>query len=607
MDTLQGAELTQRLAAILAADAAGYSRLVARDERATVAALDAARAVFKAQIESNQGRVVDTAGDSVLAIFETATGAMQAALAIQGELQALTAYVHDEQRMHFRIGLHLGDVIEKRDGTVYGDGVNIAARLQGLAEPGGVMVSESVRAAVRGVAVGFVDQGMQAVKNIPEPIRAYKAARDGIGSPRSVSIRSDPSLQDKPSIAILPFANMSGDPEQEYFADGITEDIITELSRFRDLAVIARNSTFTYKGKAVDVRAVAKDLGVRYVLEGSTRKGGGRIRVTGQLVDALNGNHLWAEKYDRTLDDIFAVQEELTHGIVTAIAPHIQSLELEKARRRRPDSITAYEIAMCATSKAWEAYNKADRKLRDEAISDARAALAIDPKSTVALLALARAQWQHVAYATAADRQAAFVDGIAAAMRVIELDPSEAWGYGSKGLLLVHAPDRDRSSDALQNLRRAYELNPHDTNILTTLAHAEAMAGDPQSAIARLEPALRLKPRDMTRHSVLLVLTICCLGARQYAKGVEYGSRGIDEFPASPAMHGNLAMCLVGLGEIANAKAAMDEVRRIEPELVRRWLDGKMVFRKPEDLLRVVTFVRIAAGVEDPSAADGLR
>jgi adenylate cyclase len=434
-----------------------------------------------------------------------------------------------------------------------------------------------------------------------------RAAPAGSGRPMRASTGADQPLPDKPSIAILPFTYMHGEPEQEYFADGITEDIITELARFRDLCVIARNSSFTYKGKAVDVRTVAKDLGIRYVLEGSTRKGVGRIRVTGQLVDALNGNHLWAEKYDRTLDDIFAVQEELTHRIVTAIAPHIQASELQKARRRRPDSIIAYEIATCARSKAWEAYNRADRNLRDEAISDARAALAIDPRSTVALTSLAQAQWQHVAFGTAADPQAAFADGIAASTRAIELDPSETLGYATKGLLLAYAPDRDRSSDALQNLRRANELNPHDTQILTALGFGEAMAGDPHRAIARLEPALRLKPRDMTRHTVLQVLTICCLCAREYAKGVEYGSQGIDEFPAAAGLHGNLAMCLVGLGEIAKAKAALEEERRVAPELVRKWLAGGLVYRKAEDLLRYRTFVRIAAGVEDPSAADSLR
>jgi len=610
VNTLRGAELTHRLLAILAADAAGYSRLMASDERATVSALEAARAVFRARIETNQGRVVDMAGDSVLAVFPTATGAVLAALAVQEELQAVLADVPEDRRLRFRVGLHLGDVIEKGDGTVYGDGVNIASRLQALADPGGVVLSESIRAAVRGkVEASFVDHGEQIVKNIPDPVRAHSLSRKGPKALKPVwpAARADLPLPDKPSVAILPITNMSGDPEQEYFVDGITEDIITELSRFRELFVIARNSTFAYKGKVVDVRTVAQDLGVRYVLEGSVRKDASRIRVTAQLVDALTGAHLWAEKFDRTLTDVFAVQEELTHGIVTAIAPHIHASEGEKARRRRPDSMLAYEIAMCARSKSWEAYNKSDRKLRDEALTEARSALAIDPRSTVALVTVSLLQWQNVAYGTATDRRVAFKDGLAAADRAIEVDPSEAWGYTCKGLLLTFVERSDRSADALQNLRRALELNPHDPSILAILALAETHAGNSHVAVPMLERVLRSSPRDLTRHTLLLTLAIACLGAGEYAKGVEYASLGVNEFPASSALHANLAQCFVGLGEISRAKAALEEARRLDPELIRMWLQGMGNLRNPEHRHRVWTFLRIAAGLEEPSAADGLR
>jgi adenylate cyclase len=299
--------LQHRLAAILAADAAGYSRLMAVDDKATVAALDAARAVFREQVEAQQGRVIDMAGDSVLAVFGTVAGAVAAALAIQAQVNAVADAEAIDRRMRFRIGVHLGDVIEKADGTVYGDGVNIAARLQGLAEPGGITVSESIRSAVKGkVGASFEDHGEQAVKNIADPVRAWRLRTGAVEPvatvPAAPSITAiDLSLPDKPSIAVLPFVNMSGDPEQEYFTDGITEDIITELSRFHSLFVIARNSSFSYKGQSPDIRRVGKELGVRYVLEGSIRKSAQRIRVTGQLIDALTGNHLWAEKYDRVL------------------------------------------------------------------------------------------------------------------------------------------------------------------------------------------------------------------------------------------------------------------------------------------------------------------
>ena len=380
--------LSHRLAAILAADAAGYSRLMSIDDKATVTALDAARAVFRTQIEAQLGRVIDMAGDSVLAVFGTAAGAVTAALAVQARINTLADAEPEDRRMRFRIGIHLGDVIEKADGTVYGDGVNIAARLEGLAEPGGVTVSDSIRSAVKGkVGASFEDQGEQAVKNIVDPVRAWRlraaapangthgaaapsAAVSAVATTSTATIEL--SLPDKPSIAVLPFTNMSGDPEQEYFTDGITEDIITELSRFHSLFVIARNSSFSYKGQSPDIRRVGRELGVRYVLEGSIRKSANRIRVTAQLIDAITGNHLWAEKYDRVLEDIFEVQEELTRSIVTTMAPHIDEEERNKVHRLRPESLGAYERVVIAWTKALAAHIKADLGLRNEALAEAQ-------------------------------------------------------------------------------------------------------------------------------------------------------------------------------------------------------------------------------------------
>ena len=345
---MSGSDLKQRLAAILAADVAGYSRLMAADERATVAALDAARSIFKSRIEANQGRVIDMAGDSVLAVFETAIGAVSAALAVQQELGVSPDAVPEDRRMRFRIGVHLGDVIEKADGTIYGDGVNIAARLEGLAEPGGITVSESIRTAVRGkVSANFEDRGEQKVKNIAEPVRAYRvraggAAKSGSTAP---SLGLKLTLPDGPSIAVLPFQNMSGDPDQEYFSDGITEDIITDLSKLSGLLVIARNSTFTYKGRAADVRQVGREFGVSHVLEGSVRRTGDRVRITAQLIDTAAGHHLWAERYDRRLEDIFAVQDEITREIVSALDVRLLRGEQASVWRRllrRPEALDAY-------------------------------------------------------------------------------------------------------------------------------------------------------------------------------------------------------------------------------------------------------------------------
>lgn len=605
---MSSSDLKRRLAAILAADVAGYSRLMAADDRATVAALDAARAVFRGRIEANQGRVIDMAGDSVLAVFETATGAVTAALTIQSELAALIADAAEDRRMRFRIGIHLGDVIEKVDGTIYGDGVNIAARLEGLAEPGGITVSDSVRIAVKGkVTPAFEDQGEQAVKNIPDPVRAYRVKLEGesAAKPAAAIGEIDLSLPDKPSIAVLPFSNMSGDPEQEYFTDGITEDIITELSRFHSLFVIARNSTFTYKGKAVDVRTVARELGVRYVLEGSIRRAANRIRVNAQLIDALTGNHIWAEKYDRVLEDIFAVQEELTRAIVAAIAPQIDTSEAERAHHARPGDLSAYEIAL----RAWAAvlvgyYSEADSVSRDEALRLAREALAIDPRCGVALRTIAAAQWEHIFFSTTTSITEARDEGISAAARAIAIDNGNHFAHLWKGLLLFQSGQQDAG---LADMRRAHELNPNDAFALASHGFSEAMSGDPRKGIEYITNALRLSPRDPLRYSALSNLAWAYFVAGDYAKGVEWAQRSIAEAPKVPAPRLCLLLSWIGLTEIDRAKSEFQLLRTLAPNYLEARLAGRWLSIDPDYLRRATTFLRIAAGLEDPSAADALR
>jgi adenylate cyclase len=604
---VSGTGLKQRLAAILAADVAGYSRLMAADERATVAALDAARAVFRAKIESSQGRVIDMAGDSVLAVFETATGAVSAALAVQQELNASSSTVPEDRRMRFRIGVHLGDVIEKADGTVYGDGVNIAARLEGLAEPGGITISDAVQGAVRGkVTASFVDQGEQQVKNIAHPVRAFAVRADGAAAAKP--IRSvgeiDLSLPDKPSIAVLPFANMSGDPEQEYFTDGVTEDIITELSRFHSLFVIARNSTFTYKGKAVDVRTIAKELGVRYVVEGSIRRSSNRIRVTAQLIDASTGNHIWAEKYDRVLEDIFAVQEELTRSIVTAIAPQIATSEVARMRGMRPGNLSAYELAVRGVAAASVAYREADRASRDEALRLAREALAIDPRCGAALRTIAFAQWQHIFFSTTTSATEARSEGISAATRAIAIDNGDHSVHLWKGMLLFQSGQQDVG---LADMRRAHDLNPNDSVTLLCLGMAESTSGDPHRGIEYAANALRLSPRDPGRYGILSTLGWACFHAGDYAKGAEWAQLSVGEAPKFAASHMCLVVNWIGLSEVARAKSEFQVVRSLAPELVEARLAGQWLFSKPELVRRATTFLRIAAGLEDPSAAEALR
>jgi adenylate cyclase len=545
--------------------------------------------------------------------FPSAVEALSAAIEIQQAMLDANRDQPADTAIVFRIGLDFGDFIVD-DNELYGDGVNIAVRLEGAAPAGGVVISGNMRDAVTGrVKASFEDLGGLQLKSIERPVRAFRvewSAADWSGKGTSPSVAGalamPPALPDKPSIAVLPFTNMSADPEQEYFTDGITEDIITEMSRFHEIFVIARNSTFTYKGRSVDVRLVATELGVRYVLEGSIRKAADRVRVTGQLIDALSGSHIWAERYDRVLKDIFAVQEELTRSIVRAIAPHILDAETEKIHRRRPEDLNAYEIAVRASAKAWDAWFKSDGRLRDAAIADAAAALAIDPRSTTALGTLAFAHWQHLAFATAADRAAAWREGMRAADLAIVIDRSLSFAHGMKGLLLAFSVDRDRIDEALACAQLSYELNPHSMVALTSLSFIEIVSGEPESAIEHLLEALRLSPRDPQRPTVLLNLAMASGCARRYADGVNYATLGIREAPGLATLYAHLAVNYVGLGEIAKARAALDEATRIAPGQVERSLAGFM-FRKEEHQRRGTTFLRVAAGLEDPTAADALR
>jgi len=596
----------QWLAAILAADAEGYSRLMSADDRATISALDAARAVFRAQIESNHGRVIDMAGDSVLAVFEAATGAVSAALAVQRDLQAVAATAPEDRCMRFRIGVHLGDVIEKADGTVYGDGVNIAARLQGLAEPGGISVSGSVHLAVLGkLAADFEDQGEQVVKNIALPVHVYRArAHDGAPTPAEAGPTPAPGAGDvdqppsgKPTIAVLPFTNMSGDPGQECFTDGITEDIITELSRFHSLSVMARNSSFAYKGQSPDLRLVGQELGVRYVVEGSFRRADDQIRVTAQLIDASTGMHLWVEKYDRAFEAIFALQAEVTRSIVTAIVPQIAAVELEKVRRRRPEDLGAYEKAVHARASLWHASMQSDSVLRDQALQEARDALAIDARNTLALCVLAQAQRQRVYFHTTPDPEADWNEGMAAAVKAIEIDPSDSQSHACKGALLGVAPNEDRLDEALVFLHTAHELNPHDTAVLSVLGWTEAMAGNAQAGIDLLRHALGVNPHDPQHHVIQVNLAWAHMVGDNHEEAIDCALGVIRKFPDSPVVYLVLAASHAARGQNDLANAALEKARVLMPALVQSGLDGKPGVGVTAQQLRYTSLLRAAAGL----------
>lgn len=549
--------LRQRLAAILAADAAGYSRLMSLDERGTVAALDAARGVFRRHIESRQGRVIDMAGDSVLAVFETAAGAVVAALGAQGELAALFADAPENRGMRFRVGVHLGDVIEKPDGSVYGDGVNIAARLQALAEPGHITVSDAIHGAVRGkVSASFADQGEQQVKNIAHPVRAWRVLAHG-EAVASIAEVNQP-LPDTPSIAVLPFTNMSGDPEQEYFADGMVEDIITALSRFKSLFVIARNSSFTYKGQAVDVRRVGRELGVRYVLEGSMRKAGQRIRVTCQLVACQTGAHLWADRYDRDLVDLFQIQDDITTRVATAVDPAIRHFETQSALRKHPGNLGAWDHVLRGLWHVNQFRKESNAKGRVEF----EAAVTRDPGYSLAHAWLAMTH-VHDTWFNWTDRHADSLSlAQASASTAMQLDDTEPQAFAAAAAVDFFAA---HMGQARLKYERTLELNPNSFAGHHGYGGTLNYGGECDAAVGVTLKALDLSPNDPLVWNCLGSLAHIYLNLRRYDDAIAAADRAIT------LRHGYLfaralkVAALAHAGRVAQATEAVSAIRKIDP------------------------------------------
>jgi len=563
--------MRQRLAAILAADVAGYSRLMAADERATVSALDAARGIFRRLIESNQGRVVDMAGDSVLAVFDTASGAVSAALAAQEELAQAVEPLPEERRMRFRIGVHLGDMIEKADGTVYGDGVNIAARLEALAEPGGITVSEAVQMAQRNrSAVAFEDQGEHAVKNIAHPVRAFRvrAADEDAPAPRA---RPALALPDKPSIAVLPFDNMSGDPEQEFFADNVVEAITATLSRIRSFFVIARNSAFLYKGKGVDVQQVGRDLGVRYVLEGSVQKAGNRLRITVQLIDAATGTHVWADRVDGTLEDVFDLQDRITERVAGELQPSIRLAEIERARRKRPQDMGAYDYTMRAMPLVWVL----EKRASEEALELLGQALAIDPEYPLALSLAGWCYAQRSVYNWTDDIDSARSNALKHAEKAAELGSDDPLILAVLGA--VHCFLRNNGTARVM-LERAVALDPNAAWAWSRLGWVENYSDRPERAVAHFEHALRLSPLDPMNFNNYVGLGSASEVAGRYDDAVAYYRRALQERPHAEWIVRNLVSALAGAGRMEEAAVELRRLMAAYPDLTVTRFKEAMVF-----------------------------
>jgi adenylate cyclase len=555
---MSATELKRRLAAIFAADVCGYSRLMAGDERATVAALDAARAVFRKHIESNGGRVVDTAGDSVLAVFDTATGSVAAAIAVQGDLLAAADTTHEERRMRVRIGVHLGEVMEKADGTVYGDGVNIAARLESLAEPGGITISAAVEGAIRGrVGASFADQGEQTVKNIPTAVHAYRWVA-GRHTPFPALAGTVKTSNANRSIAVLPFDNLSNDPEQEYFADGIAEDLLTMLSKYPWLMVIARNSSFTYKGRAHDIRRVGSELGVRYVLEGSVRKSGNRVRISCQLIDASDGMHVWAERYDRDFAEIFDLQDEITLTIAGAIEPELGKAERERALRKPVDSLDAWDLYQRGLWHLW----KYTRETNAEAKRLFTAAIELDPQFAPAHSHLALCIFSSVFNSLGEPPQAIML-ARDAALRALVIDQKEAVAHFVLGRISTQLGNHGA---AIASLETAIQLSPSMAQAHYGLGNALTFSGHPELAIKKCETAERLSPHDPSMWAIQSThaLNLLLLGR---LKEAEVMARAATLHPAATFWtYSTLASILGHLGRTEEARAAVSKLLELKPD-----------------------------------------
>jgi TolB-like protein/class 3 adenylate cyclase/cytochrome c-type biogenesis protein CcmH/NrfG len=557
----------RRLAAILAADVAGYSRLMGTDEEGTHERLRALfREVVDPKTKEHRGRIVKNTGDGMLVEFSSMVDAVRCAVDVQKEVAERNTGAPAENRIEFRIGIHQGDIIVE-DGDIFGDGVNVAARLEGLAEPGGICVSARVQEDVTGrLDLTFEDMGEQQVKNIARPVRVYRVL-DAI--PKSTSTPASAlSLPDKPSIAVLPFTNMSDDPEQEFFSDGIAEDITTALSKVRWFFVIARNSSFTYKGRAVDVKQVGRELGVRYTLEGSVRKTGNRIRVTAQLIDATTGNHVWAERYDRELADIFAVQDEITERVVAAIEPELYAAEQVRSQSKPPDSLDAWECVI----RALSLIGQGTRDENTEAEALCRRAVAIAPGYGRAHSLLAWALLRRTVFS--GDLRTVVPEISAETQTALALDDRDPWAHLAQG----HVFNRlCRFGEATRALRRALELNPNFALAHALLGNPLAHQGAHQEAVDSAEHALRLSPRDrLVGTYALMVMAHAHFAAGRYAECVTWARNLIEKSPGYLAGHFFLAAALAMEGDLTAAAEARDTLLRLRPEFSVAWMNENM-------------------------------
>ena len=562
---------TRKLAAILVSDVVGYSRLAGADEDRTLARLRALRSdLIDPTISVHHGRIVKRTGDGSVIEFRSVVDAVRCALEVQHAMVERNAGVALEKRIEFRIGIHLGDVVEESDGDLMGDGVNIAARLEGIAKPGAICLSEDAYRQVRDkVKEKFVDLGEKELKNIARPVRVY-------GVPlRPTDASNEPStILDRPSIAVLAFNNMSGDPSQEFIADGITEDVTALLSRLPDFFVIARNTTFTYKGRAVDTRQVARELGVRYVLEGSVQKAGQRIRVTAQLIEANSGNHVWAEKYDRELEDLFVVQDEITHGIFAALKTHLLLAEAELAKRKPPQSLDAWGY----TVRAWAKWHYITPENFVDVVALARRAIDLQPDYGPAHAILSAALGFGSFAAFSDDLKEMGRESLAEARKAVELDGDNPDVLLAAGVSNFFLGLLKRSHGLLE---RAVELNPNNAMACAAFGKSLALFGRPDEGVKLIERAMRLSPRDPQTYLFQAWLGLCHFFAGRFDEAIQWSERSSWAKPRYVESWLNMAAALAEAGRPEEAGRAIRKARELVPRLSlaifrRAYADGTL-------------------------------
>jgi TolB-like protein/class 3 adenylate cyclase/Tfp pilus assembly protein PilF len=585
---MTGERVERRLTAVLAADVVGYSRLMGRDEERTLADLKSARrTLVDPAVAAHRGRIVKTTGDGLLVEFASAVDAVRCAIEIQAGMNRRNGEMPLEVRLDFRVGVHVGDIIID-DNDIFGDGVNIAARLEGIAEPGAICISDDAHRQVRGkIDVAFHDLGPQALKNIVEPVRAWRIRVEGAPGISEPPAGPLPALPDKPSIAVLPFQNMSGDPEQEYFADGMVEDIITALSRFKSLFVIARNSSFTYKGKAIDIRNVGRELGVRYVLEGSVRKAGNRVRITAQLIEAATNRHLWADKFDGALEDVFDLQDQVTSAVVGLIAPRLEMAEIERARQKPTEKLDSYDHylrGMTAvyrrSSEAYDLFKKAIERDPDYAAAHAMLAWSLLIQQAISGLPLP---------------EESRVEAIRHARTASRLADEDAFALARAGHVLTYlGHEYDLGASMVE---QAVGFNPNLATAWYSRGWVMLLCAEGTPSVESFERMLRLSPLDPLKIGAWSGTSWSLFLLERYEEGRAAALKAVQQSPDAHSLSALAANAMRG-GQTAEAQQAVARLLKINPDFRAALAREAFPVRVPEARERIVAALR-EAGLPD--------